>query len=240
MNAQLAAIEAEIDRDLTAFHADLARTIATALAKPKPNLATLGHTLEDLILARYGASVGEAPVSALGRYLEAQVARAFMVGYGKDLPGYAIDWARTGPALVQAGRDLTRMLRANLAALAAAKRGEFTAGDASAFLGNFLTVQGAAVPMVGKGSHGLYLIRRLMYREVLDAHGLGARARAKVDGRGVRWVLSPLHPKRDHCDTNAERDVGYGPGVYPPEEVPDYPDHDHCMCHLEPVDLEAA
>lgn len=242
MNAALAALEAQIDRDLTLLHAEIGRAIVRELAQARPNLPALGRTIDDLIFSRYGASVGEAPISAIGRYLEAQVAVAFQLGYGKDIPGYTPDWERKAggdtlaESLRQAGANLSRMLKANLKAMAAVDPAKLDKVQAAQYLLDFLTVEGAAtVPSVARGANGLYEARRILYTEAMDAHGLGARSRARVEGGFFRWVLDPGHPKTDECDVWAERDIGYGPGIYPYDTEVPYPNHPHEMCHLEPV-----
>jgi hypothetical protein len=45
----------------------------------------------------------------------------------------------------------------------------------------------------------------------------------------ARWHLSETHPKADECDVLAMQDVGYGPGMYTPEDWPDAP-HPYCGC----------
>jgi hypothetical protein len=244
VNAALAALEAQVDRDLTLLHAEIGRAIARELAGDRPNLAALGRTIDDLIFSRYGASVGEAPISALGRYLEGQVGVAFQLGYGKDIPGYLPDWDRAmgrdtlAESLRLAGANLSRMLKANLAAFARADPAKFSKADALRYLLNFLTIEGAdPVPSVAKGANGLYEVRRILYSEIMDAHGLAARARAKREGGFFRWVRSPAHQVRDECDRWAEMDIGYGPGVFPYDTEVPYPNHPHEQCHLEPVEV---
>lgn len=52
---------------------------------------------------------------------------------------------------------------------------------------------------------------------------------------GVAWVVSGSHPDDDDCDALADSDdFGLGPGVYPPDEVPDAP-HPNCFCDLVPL-----
>ena len=52
---------------------------------------------------------------------------------------------------------------------------------------------------------------------------------------GIRYLLSPLHPKTDICDLYAGANLyGLGPGVYPPDAVP-YPAHPNTLSMIEAV-----
>jgi len=52
---------------------------------------------------------------------------------------------------------------------------------------------------------------------------------------GIRYLLSPLHPKVDICDLYASANLyGLGPGVYPPSDLP-YPAHPNTLCTIEAV-----
>jgi hypothetical protein len=52
--------------------------------------------------------------------------------------------------------------------------------------------------------------------------------------KGVRWTLSPAHPRIDICDTYARNSsTGFPRGVYEPQSVPKIP-HPHCLCALTP------
>ena len=93
-----------------------------------------------------------------------------------------------------------------------------------------------------RSGRGSYAARRLARTEITRAHG---QATIQAAARnpfvvGVRWNLSPSHPKVDICDEHAGRDVGLGRGVYPVEAVPRYPAHPHCLCNLSPVVAEDA
>jgi hypothetical protein len=47
--------------------------------------------------------------------------------------------------------------------------------------------------------------------------------------KGVRWTLSPAHPRIDICDTYARNSsTGFPRGVYEPQSVPKIP-HPHCL-----------
>jgi hypothetical protein len=81
-----------------------------------------------------------------------------------------------------------------------------------------------------------YEALRLARTETAAAAGEGTilAAMASPSAEGVKWVLSRAHPKLDVCDERA----GGGPardGVYPPAQVPRFPSHPNCLCHLQVV-----
>lgn len=58
---------------------------------------------------------------------------------------------------------------------------------------------------------------------------------AHPDVVGMRFTLSPNHPRPDICDYYAAANLhGLGPGVYPPGEHP-YPAHPETLSYLQPV-----
>lgn len=68
--------------------------------------------------------------------------------------------------------------------------------------------------------------------------GVQQYARTKRWVRAVQWHLSAAHPEDDVCDGVATADLfGLGPGVYPPDAVPDVP-HIRCMCFTSIVTRE--
>ena len=80
------------------------------------------------------------------------------------------------------------------------------------------------------GRWGSYDARRLARTEITAAHGratiASAAANPFVDTIG--WFLSAEHEDWDcNCEENSKRDVGDGPGIYPVDGVPRYPDHPH-------------
>jgi hypothetical protein len=88
------------------------------------------------------------------------------------------------------------------------------------------------------GKSGSSYARALARTEISRAHGMAVIESAKVTPgvRGVQWRLSGSHPEPDACDDNASRDrYGLGAGVYPPENVPRYPNHPNDICALLPV-----
>jgi hypothetical protein len=82
-----------------------------------------------------------------------------------------------------------------------------------------------------------YQARRIARSEMAEAHRQAYRA--SVDDQpyvmGLRWKMSPAHPKQDVCDLLANQDLhGLGPGGYPKDEYPDTP-HAHCLCGPESI-----
>ncbi|MFW6030613.1 MAG: hypothetical protein ACOCRO_10260 [Halanaerobiales bacterium] len=52
--------------------------------------------------------------------------------------------------------------------------------------------------------------------------------------KGIKWNLSNSHKEKDVCDKYATQNLyGLGPGVYPPDKVPER--HDGCICYLTDV-----
>lgn len=56
-------------------------------------------------------------------------------------------------------------------------------------------------------------------------------------GHLVKWNLAPSHPRTDLCDSIAEEDQGWGPGVYKPGTGPVPPAHPNCRCYLSNVPM---
>lgn len=53
--------------------------------------------------------------------------------------------------------------------------------------------------------------------------------------KGLRWTISPSHPKPDICDCLANQDLyGLGPGGYPLNQRPRTP-HTSCLCGQVPI-----
>ena len=52
---------------------------------------------------------------------------------------------------------------------------------------------------------------------------------------GLRYCLSPRHPRKDICDTHASADLyGLGAGVYPVDACP-WPAHPNTFSYVEVV-----
>lgn len=53
---------------------------------------------------------------------------------------------------------------------------------------------------------------------------------------GQKWHLSGSHPRPDECNVFAARNIGMGPGVFKPDDVPNKP-HPNCLCYIEPISV---
>jgi uncharacterized protein YfeS len=79
---------------------------------------------------------------------------------------------------------------------------------------------------------------RLAHTETARAYGNGAvySAMQDKDAIGIRIELSGDHEGYCICDYFAESDMyGLGEGVYPVDELPEYPFHPYCQCSLSSV-----
>lgn len=78
---------------------------------------------------------------------------------------------------------------------------------------------------------------RVFRTEINRAHGEAYQAAAfeHPDVVGVKFTLSPNHPRPDICDMHAQANVyGLGPGVYPKGRSP-WPAHPNTLSFVEPV-----
>jgi hypothetical protein len=92
---------------------------------------------------------------------------------------------------------------------------------------------GAADPINGKGV--VYQAERVFRTEINRAHGEAYMGAAfETDGaKGVRFMLSPNHRRRDVCDLHASADLyGLGPGVYPTREACPWPAHPNTLSYV--------
>lgn len=90
----------------------------------------------------------------------------------------------------------------------------------------------------GESPHATTRPRTIVRAETTAVHTEAVVEVATVDpgAKGVRFVLSPMHPRLDACDPHANEDrYGLGVGVYPPGKVPKPPIHINCLCHVEAV-----
>lgn len=79
--------------------------------------------------------------------------------------------------------------------------------------------------------------RRVLRTEINRAHGERYKqmVRDDADAIGLRFMLSPRHPRVDVCDTHASADLyGLGPGVYPVDACP-WPAHPNTFSYVEAV-----
>lgn len=80
-----------------------------------------------------------------------------------------------------------------------------------------------------------YASMRLGRTELNNAFHASAAARYQASPfvQNIEWNLSGSHPRNDICDELANEDVGFGAGVYPPDDVPEKP-HPQCLCYITP------
>jgi len=169
------------------------------------------------------------PLVPLAALLQAaQTAGAGLVGAGAPVPPGT-------PALAQrvtaAGDETRRQVRARVAWHVA----------------NGTPVQAAATEIAGLlrpttrteagrpgGTDATYAARRLIANETRAAHATATVTAARASGGRylVRWTLAESHDHDDECTAHAARNVGYGPGVYRPNDAPDCPEHPNCRCRL--------
>jgi hypothetical protein len=86
------------------------------------------------------------------------------------------------------------------------------------------------------GPQGAYPARLLLRNEQIVAGGYATQNLSQVNPivGGIKWVLSPLHPKADVCDGYAAGGPD-GDGVYSFELLPAWPAHPNCICNIFPV-----
>lgn len=79
-----------------------------------------------------------------------------------------------------------------------------------------------------------YEALRLARTEIMDVYG--AANKQSIEKLPVpqlmKWETSNTGNTCQHCKDNSEDDVGYGPGVYPVDDLPTYPAHPNCMCRV--------
>jgi hypothetical protein len=94
---------------------------------------------------------------------------------------------------------------------------------------------GAIRSWPGRAGQASAHVRGLMLFETTSGHARGMKRVAQREDRLLRWTLSLNHRERDACDANARQDVGYGAGLYPPDQLPALPAHFRCRCYAEPA-----
>jgi len=112
--------------------------------------------------------------------------------------------------------------------------------DIARELEQFLKREAIGRTMKPYGRFGSYEARRLARTEITAAFGRAtiAAAQANPFTVGILWSLSPNRTGEwdCNCEYNATADeFGLGPGVWPKDQVPTYPDHPHGMCGLSEV-----
>lgn len=90
--------------------------------------------------------------------------------------------------------------------------------------------------MAGRVKGGTcYEALRLARTEMAAAFGEGTVSGAKFSPacEGLKWTLGTTHPRPDICNDYAMG--GNGEGVYQWYEIPAFPAHPNCICHLVPI-----
>lgn len=82
-----------------------------------------------------------------------------------------------------------------------------------------------------------YEALRLARTEMATAYGEAEKrtAREAPFAKGIRWATSNAGVACSVCKDNAERETELGNGIYPVDELPDYPAHPNCLCNLQQV-----
>lgn len=236
----LTTLLAQVDKDLDALFAPLRSDIDRYLAEAKPNVTALERRINGRLGSMFGFREADFPDSPLGRYFQGALAAAHATATGtKTL--IPLDRQNQGGTVTErawaGARNLRDMLVANIKHFSGLKAsGPTTKDDVRGWFTSFLTTQGSGKALGTNGDHGLYQLRRLLHTEATREYGIGIRAVALTKGQAVRWRVSAFHVDQDQCDTNATQDLhGLGPGVYPANVVPRFPNHPHCKCRLEVV-----
>jgi len=87
------------------------------------------------------------------------------------------------------------------------------------------------------GGKARYAANRLAGNEMRRAHALAVRDTSRTDPAGgfVRYEVSSSHIEQDECTSIADRNDGYGRGVYTADDVPMPPRHPGCRCTISNV-----
>lgn len=104
--------------------------------------------------------------------------------------------------------------------------------------GNGVTLGNIAADLLTGDGKALYQAQRVFRTEINRAHGEAYMAGVfrHPEVVGVRFLLSPRHPKHDICDLLAEQNLyGLGHGVYPSREKCPWPAHPNTLSFVEPV-----
>lgn len=148
--------------------------------------------------------------------------------HARDVVTNAIEMAVIqGQGAAQAARELL-MKGQGVPGDIADKINAANAGAMGKAAGELLTGEGS--PMVNA--------MRLMRTEINRAHGTAYAkgALAHPDAAGIRFLLSPAHPKPDICNLLSTQNLhGLGAGVYPSVAASGWPAHPNTLSFLEVV-----
>lgn len=228
------------------------RTRLTALETARNSL------LDDSLLqaAQVGASVGAAGAAVAPAVAVARAAPAALV----QVPHEAVQFVQRFVAQdgLQLSDRLWRVDRGARDAIAGAIESAVIQGHSASRAVQDMLSRGAAVPadlaakagtatpdaltrtareLLVDPENAYGKLERIFRTEINRAHAHAYRASvAGVDGViGVRFVLSPNHPRADICDLHASANLyGLGPGVYPLGKSP-WPAHPNTLSHEEVV-----
>lgn len=98
--------------------------------------------------------------------------------------------------------------------------------------------EGAVKSWPGKSGLASAPSRATMLWQTTAAHGRQSVLIARREGRLLRYRVSHQHLEIDECSLLERRDVGFGIGLYPPDEFPSVPRHRFCRCWAEPAERE--
>lgn len=189
---------------------------------------------------------GERVTRTAERVLDADRLRVVTPQHVEDLAGTALEASRGDPEGARAFRAAVDRWRGRIERLGQAggqeaPRGDFTMRSATEQLVREL--EGATEEQIGRSVNRWVLERATYHARVIARTETAAAYRDSyersldgVDGViGLRWTLSPAHPRADVCDLYANQDLyGLGPGGYPADEVPATP-HPSCLCEQSAI-----
>jgi hypothetical protein len=86
----------------------------------------------------------------------------------------------------------------------------------------------------GGGANAARVLARTEIQQMHHAATIVAVDSIDIDGAGIKWALSPSHPRIDICDSHARGSSrGFPRGVYTTSELPGIP-HPQCLCSKQP------
>lgn len=227
-----------LDGDLNALIKPLADEIRKELQRDKPRISQLGRTIGASVSDLFGDTDQAAGRSAIGVYTRGVLIAARSTSLGLTVPvslEQDIFGKSSNERLVIIGQHLKSMLLANLRFFVTGKS-KVSKDQVRGWFDEFLTVTGSEVALGQSGAKGLHEVRRLLRTEAVREYGVGLIQNAILNGGNIRWRLAHRHSHQDECDLNAARDnYGLGPGIYPPNAVPRFPNHPYDECRLELV-----
>lgn len=184
---------------------------------------------------------GERVTRTAERVLDADRLRVSIPQHVEDLAGTALEASRGDPEGARAFRAAVDRWRGRIERLGQAGGTEAPVGDhtmRSATEQLVRELDGATEEQIGRAVNRWVLDRATYHARIVARTETAAafrdsyeRSLADVDGVvGMRWELSPVHPRPDVCDLYANQDLhGLGPGGYPRDQVPATP-HPSCLC----------